>query len=453
MHRRRFLSALATAPVAVAALPAAARAQAGSGFRPGPGPYGSIDGREPDANGLVLPEGFESRVVATAGDEIAGTGLVLRNLLDGGETSAVDDGWVHLRNHELNNGAGGVTAIRFDADGAIVSARSILEGTTRNCAGGVTPWGTWLSCEEFPGGRVWECDPTGDRPAEVRDALGTFSHEAVAVDPERGHLYLTEDVPDGRFYRFTPAGEPTDLSAGTLEAAVVAGDGAVTWAEVPDPSGDPTPTRQQAGASMPFNGGEGIWYDRGADRFLFTTKGDNRVWVYDPAGEQLAVLYDAATLGSDAPLTGVDNLTVAPSGDVYVAEDGGNMEVVILSPEGEASPFLRMTAPEDQSEVTGPTFSPDGSRLLVASYGSEDGTNPKAGRLFEITGPFRGLEDAADPGAGGSSTSGPTTTLTFDAGNGAPDDDGTLLPVVAGIGVAAMALGGVVVALRRRTLG
>jgi secreted PhoX family phosphatase len=452
MHRRQFLSGLAAAPVVIAARPASARVQAESGFRPGPGPYGSLEGREPDANGIVLPEGFESRVVAVANEEVAGTGLVLRNLLDGGETLADGDGWIHVRNHEGNNGTGGVTAIRFDAEGEVVSATSILDGTTRNCAGGVTPWGTWLSCEEYAAGRVWECDPTGERPAEVRPLVGSFSHEAACVDPERGHVYLTEDVPDGRFYRFTPAGDPTDLSAGVLEAAVVAGDGAVTWAEVPDPTGDPTPTRLQAGASMPFNGGEGIWYDTGADRFLFTTKGDNRVWVYDPAAEQLAVLYDAAELGSEAPLTGVDNLTVAGSGDVYVAEDGGNMELVILSPEGEVAPFLRMTAPVDQTEVTGPSFSPDGTRLIVASYGREGGDDPLGGRLFEITGPFR--DPAGSSGAGstaGADTGGSTIPLDAGTSDGSSEpSEQSVLPIVAGAGVAAMALGGFVVALRRR---
>ena len=444
LERRAFLAALAAAPVAVAALPAGARLQAGGGFSPGPGPYGSIEGREPDELGLILPEGFTARLVAVAGQPIADTDLVMRNWLDGGDVLALDDGWIHVRNHELLNGAGGVTAIRFDDEGAVVDARSILEGTTRNCAGGITPWGTWLSAEEYDRGVVWECDPLGERAAVRLDALGTYSHEAAAVDPVRGHVYLTEDQPDGRFYRFTPEGDPEDLTVGLLEAAVVAGDGAVTWQEVPDPAGDPIPTRQQVGASMPFNGGEGIWYDAPTDRFLFTTKGDDRVWIFDPAGERIDVLYDASTLGADAPLTGVDNITVSASGDVYVAEDGGDMELVMLTPEGEVTPFLKMTAPEDQSEVTGPAFSPDGTRLLVASYGGLEPNANANGRLFEISGPFRSAE-------GGAST---TTTLgqvAGESGDGDDDDDTTLLPALAGVTVAAAALGGVAVALRRRT--
>jgi secreted PhoX family phosphatase len=127
-----------------------------------------------------------------------------------------------------------------------------------------------------------------------------------------------------------------------------------------------------------FNGGEGAWYDRG--KLFFTTKGDNRVWTYDPAANVLAVRYDAATQPAPAVLTGVDNVTVAASGDVYVAEDGGNMELVILSPEGDVAPFLRVDV--SGSELTGPAFDPSGTRLYFSSQ-----RNP--GRTYEIRGPFR----------------------------------------------------------------
>src|SRR5690606_16505945 len=78
---------------------------------------------------------------------------------------------------------GGAGAIRFAADGSIVDAYGILDGTLSNCAGGLTPWGTWLSCEEwedtegYAAGRVWECDPFGVEDAVARPALGICKHE------------------------------------------------------------------------------------------------------------------------------------------------------------------------------------------------------------------------------------------------------------------------------------
>lgn len=110
--------------------------------------------------------------------------------------------------------AGGVGVVRGACTPAVVQALT----HRGNCAGGRTPWGTWLSCEETDDGQVWECDPTGTKPAVARPALGRFSHEAAAVDPDHQHVYLIEDQGDGGFYRFTPTAYP-DLSAGLLEVA------------------------------------------------------------------------------------------------------------------------------------------------------------------------------------------------------------------------------------------
>jgi uncharacterized protein len=391
--------------------------------RPGPGPYGSLAGRAADENGIILPEGFRSRLLAQGGRVVPGTDYEWHVFPDGGATFAHDDGgWSYVSNSEVPGG-GGVGALRFDADGEVVGATRILDGTSTNCAGGPTPWGTWLSCEETPDGRVWECDPTGRRQAEVRPALGTFKHEAVAVDPDGERLYLTEDEPDGRFYRFTPASYP-ELSEGVLEVAVVADDATVTWREVPNPTEIDTPTRQQVPDSTAFDGGEGIWFDTGV--VYFTTKGDNVVRGYHVADARMEIVYDAGILG-DPPLTGVDNVTVAPSGDLFVCEDGSDMELVLITPDRVVAPFLQVTG-QDDSELAGVVFDPSGRRLYLSSQRGLGG----GGVTYEISGPFRE----------GQPRDRPTSTLAEVAGG--DDDDGSdlVLPLtVAGIGVGAAAAG------------
>ena len=113
-----------------------------------------------------------------------------------------DGGWIYVCNSEIRFGNGGVGALRFNSSGDVVDSYSILEGTNFNCAGGKTPWQTWLSCEEVDRGQVYECDPFGKNPPALRLALGVFKHEAIAVDPVNQILYLTEDHPDGAFLSF-----------------------------------------------------------------------------------------------------------------------------------------------------------------------------------------------------------------------------------------------------------
>ncbi|AQU68818.1 alkaline phosphatase PhoX [Streptomyces niveus] len=352
--------------------------------QPGAGPYGALGSA--DANNIRLPAGFTSRVVARSGQTVPGTSYTWHNAPDGGACYADGSGWIYVSNSEINP-SGGAGALRFSSAGAITGAYRILSGTRQNCAGGSTPWNTWLSCEEVDRGYVYETDPWGVDAAVRRDAMGRFKHEAAAADPVRRVIYLTEDETNGCFYRFTPT-TWGDLSSGTLQVlrASTATSGSFTWATVPDPDGTPTVTRDQVSGAKRFNGGEGCYYADGS--VWFTTKGDNRVWRVDPAASTYELTYDDSLVsGGGAPLTGVDNVTGSPSGDLFVAEDGGNLEICVITPDDVVAPFLRVGG-QSGSEITGPAFSPDGSRLYFSSQRGTSGSS-SGGITYEVTGPFR----------------------------------------------------------------
>jgi hypothetical protein len=448
--------------------------------QPGPSPYGDL--LPPDANGLQLPAGFTSRVVAVSMAPVPGTTHVWHAFPDGGACVPTDDGgWIYVSNSENPPpadvpvitsivpfiGAGGVGAIRFDADGQVVDAYPVQEDGTSNCAGGLTPWGTWLTCEEweedepYAAGKVWECDPHGG-PAIDRPALGRFKHEAAVVDPVRRQLYLSEDQPDGLLYRYTPPpgvwGSGAALEGGTMEAMAVAVDGAVSWLPVADVEAPAVALRTTVPGATAFDGGEGLIYDE--DHVYLTTKGDDRVWVHDIPGGTMRVLYDAADAAAPV-LNGVDNIIVSAAHDLYVAEDGGNLEVCVITPDLAVFPVVRMTGPQHGSdaldpiptvsEVTGLALSPDGNRLY---FNSERGqglvpVGPGPGILYEVTGPFRGGTFATAP-------PGPAPTLPPVPVPPVPADPGGQLPATGSAPSPAAALvlgaaGAAALALRRRT--
>ena len=328
----------------------------------------------------TIPQGASLRIVARSGQPaLPGNAYIWHGAPDGGACFKTGTGWVYVSNSEMPEGGGGVGALRFDASGQLADSYPILRGTSTNCAGGRTLWGTWLSCEEHGElGQVYECDPTGEKPAQVRPALGAFNHEAAAMDPVTGYVYLTEDRPDGCLYRFVPR-TAGDLSAGRLEAAVSEGP-RLGWAPVPDPPAASGPTRKQVPGVTRFNGGEGIVYSAG--QVFFTTKGDNRVWSLTLASQQLGMIYDAATNATPI-LKGVDNIEISPTGELLVAEDGGDMQIVALT-KGSRKPVALVTLHgQEKSEITGPAFSPDGRRLYFSSQRGVMGTSAN-GITYEL---------------------------------------------------------------------
>ena len=345
----------------------------------GPG-YGALGA--PDGNGVRLPPGFRSRVIARGGEKVSGTDYTWHEASDGAATfPSAGGGWVLVSNSETLDG--GASAIRFRPDCAIADAYRILAGTTQNCSGGATPWGTWLSCEEVEDGRVWECDPAGRRAAVARPAMGILKHEAAAVDPVGRRVYLTEDLIDGCLYRFTPARWP-DLAAGRLELAKVSGSGRVDWLEVPDPAARSRPTRDQVRGSTRFARAEGIWFDRGT--VYVATTGDSRVHAYHTPSGRIEVIYDGLA-SRRAPLLRVDALTGSGAGELFVCEDIATEEIDIgvITRSGEVSRFLSVTGSEHRgSELTGVAFDPSGRRLYFSSQRAR-----RTGAIFEVTGPFR----------------------------------------------------------------
>ncbi|MBG6134870.1 alkaline phosphatase PhoX [Longispora fulva] len=425
------------------------------------GTYGALVA---DPKGLLaLPPGFTYEIVAQTGVTTLVSGQPTPGCPDGTGWFRSSEGFVLVNNHEMSGqpfpvpalpgftydpGApGGTTNIDTDRCGVRVREYVSLAGTLQNCAGGITPWKTWLTCEETEQkanakyqkdhGYVFEVDPIDNdankNPVPLK-FLGRFAHEAVAVDPTTHQIYETEDAnnPHGLYYRWTPpagwtgrkgalrdlALSPGGDTAGTLEAmscydgmnhvadlceATVPGTKySVKWVNVPDRDGRTLSVRKQFTNDQVTRSRklEGQWWADNGVYFVAsfarlsdgsTKEHDGQVWYYDPATQTVTLKTifgvnpdpSADTGNYDGP----DNITVSPYGGVILAEDGeGVSHLVGVNRQGKSYPMARNEL--NDSEFTGPVFSGD-ARILFANIQTP-------GYVFAILGPWGAVDRTPD---------------------------------------------------------
>lgn len=404
---------------------------------------------------LDLPEGFSYRVLSRAG-EVMDDGLLVPGQFDGMGCFPLEGSKVALvRNHELKPSSashwtrtawaddagrleridparaygvtkdgrivpGGTTTLVYDMDTGVVERQHLsLIGTSTNCCGGHTPWGSWLSCEETEDrpetadvsqshGWVFEVPAreTGLVKPEPLTAMGRFDHEAVCVDPGTGVVYLTEDRSDGLFYRFIPTTPGRLAEGGRLQAMALkdapsadtsnrtqrlwaVGDWReVEWIDMEDvhsPNDDLRMRGHAAGAAL-VSRGEGVFWGEG-ELYLTATSGGpierGQILRYQPAGEDGGRVQLFVESTDEKALNMGDNLTVAPWGHLVVCEDNYSPtihnHVKGVDAQGHLYTIARNVV-EGNSEFCGAVFSPDGGTLFVNIQ------NP--GVTYAITGPW-----------------------------------------------------------------
>jgi secreted PhoX family phosphatase len=471
LERRQFLRGAVFTAGAVAAMPALrgleilglhgrVHAQPGSG---GYGPLFPTPDLRDGVNRIALPGGFKYHSFSHAG-ELMTDGNLVPLAHDGMAVFNMPDGRFRLvRNHEdrngPNNGSTAIDAHAYDPRGGGGTTSLVvnpftrqlerdfisLNGTIVNCAGGLTPWGSWVTCEETNAGipQGWsaqhgycfEVPAAADTsvPAVPVPSMGRFSHEALAVDPATGIVYETEDAGDSGFYRFIPHTRGVLLNGGVLEMLKIknvtnydtrTGQTVglalpVEWVPIanPDPPGqgsnDVYDQGFAAGAAI-FTRLEGCWYGNGAIYFDATSggnAGEGQIWEFRPDGDggYLTLIFESS---GPSVLNSPDNLAFSPQGAILLCEDGDDDQYLRgLTLDGRIFDFALNL--QTTHEWAGATFAqadpswnaqairgshrPLGSfedriTLFVNRQGSTSGSNPpsagNAGMTFAIWGPW-----------------------------------------------------------------
>ena len=437
--RRQFLTATGSA---FAALMASGCMTRGAVIAPRASGFADYGPLRPDPAGLLdLPDGFSYRIISSLGDRMNDGGTVPDNADGMGCFNLGTSEIALVRNHELvpgqdaggpiakgfgtRNGEvvpGGTTNIVLDANTLEVKRQMrTLGGTIRNCSGGVTPWGSWISCEEAPTGpgqrygdglavnHGWAFEVPASAtglvdPVPLR-AMGRFNHEAAIVDPATGYVYMTEDRDDGVFYRFLPNVPGELVQGGRLQAMVLdsitdtrnwdsvtvnpAESVAVSWVDLDDVEAPEDDLRNRAaskGAAL-IARGEGL-HMGSDDMFICSTSGGaqklGQIFRLVPGRgngpDRFELFFESE---STEQFNFGDNLCVAPNGHLLVCEDQYT-EVVDnhvrgITPDGRPYDFARLRV---QTELAGGCFSPDGQWFFVNAYAPS--------RTLAITGPWTG---------------------------------------------------------------
>ena len=379
----------------------------------------------PDPQGILdLPAGFQYKILSRVG-ETMNDGHIVPNQHDGMAAFPGENGQTILvRNHEVSplnavnnltinvpqydySCPGGTTTLIVDGDRNLSKHYLSLAGTNRNCAGGTTPWGSWISCEEEvstpyppPGytmeqvyphwGKVsqkhgynFEVPAKGGlaKPIPLK-AMGRFRHEAIATDPKTGYIYQTEDQFNSCIYRFRPY-KTGDLGQGTLEAMAiedvprvdtginfpVGKPLKVSWIELEDvdPKHDTLRFEAQKKGAAVFRRGEGMCYGDGELYWTATNGGAaqaGQIFRYNLEKEAMELFVESPGVGIlDYP----DNLTLAPFGDLIVCEDGkGEQFLIGITSKGRYYKFARNAL--NNSEFAGVCFAPNGQTMFVNIY-------------------------------------------------------------------------------------